>query len=329
MRAWWLCGLFSSVIGLIGCGAPVVETERMYMPPAATTIPAADASGTAVLLAAGYIANCDTVEDEATAKLLDQLDGTIATLGDNAYNDGTAEQFAACYEPTWGRHKARTRPALGNHDHHMPAAAGYFTYFGAHAGDAPHGYYSYNLGAWHIVVLNSECVTNNTCGPGSPQEQWLRADLAAHPARCTLAYWHHPRFSSGRLGNNPRVDPFWQALYDAGADVVLNGHDHDYERFAPQDPRGTRDDVRGIRAFVVGTGGTKLRPFTTIQPNSEARSAEAHGVLKLTLHAESYDWEFVPIAGQQYRDSGTAPCSPYMPTPSPSAQNVTAYNLTD
>jgi hypothetical protein len=206
---------------------------------------------TAVLVGAGDIADND-VNDEATAVLLETIPGTVITLGDNAYPDGTLAEFNAYYEPTWGRHKARTRPSVGNHDYFTPGASGYFNYFGAAAGDPAEGYYSYDVGDWHIIVLNSECAEVGGCEAGSPQEQWLQADLAANPAACTLAYWHRPLFSIGSTTSD--VYDFWSLLYAAGADVVLNGHAHYYERYAQQDPDGNADPVNGIREFVVGTG---------------------------------------------------------------------------
>jgi hypothetical protein len=257
-----------------------------------------------VFVGAGDIANCSNTQDESTAQLLDNISGTVFTLGDNVYPDGTASQFSDCYAPTWGRHKDRTRPAPGNHDYHTAGASGYYNYFGAVAGDPGKGYYSYNLGAWHIISLNSEV----GYASGTTQEQWLRADLAANNSMCTLAYWHHPRFSSGQHGNSSRSQAFWQALYDYGADVILNGHDHTYERFAPQNPSAQADPNLGIREFVVGTGGAGLYPFPTIQPNSQVRNNITFGVLKLTLHATSYDWEFIPIAGQTFTDSGSSNC---------------------
>ncbi len=222
---------------------------------------------------------------------------------------GAAQQFANCYDKTWGRLKSRTRPSPGNHEFHSSGAAPYFDYFGAVAGDPKKGYYSYELGAWHIIVLNSECGELGGCGVGSPQEKWLRADLAAHPVACTLAYWHKPLFSSGaKHGNDPEIKPLWQALYEANADVVVNGHDHDYERFAPQNPDGVRDPARGIREFVVGTGGKNTRAFAKIESTSEAHETGTFGILKLTLHSNSYDWEFIPIPGKTFRDSGTGTC---------------------
>ena len=256
-----------------------------------------------VFVGAGDIANCSRTQDEETAKLLDNISGTVFTLGDNAYPDGTTAQFNDCYGPTWGRHQNRTRPSPGNHDYHVNGAAGYFDYFGSAAGDPSKGYYSFNLGAWHIISLNSEISQN----AGSAQEQWLRADLAANQSVCTLAYWHKPRFSSGQHGNNSASQALWQALYDYRADVILNGHDHTYERFAPQNPGG-QADPNGIREFVAGTGGACLYPFPNIQPNSEVRNNTTYGVLKLTLHTTSYDWQFVPIAGQSFTDSGSSNC---------------------
>jgi len=262
-----------------------------------------------VLVGAGDIADCkDLTGAEATAKLLDQLAGTVMAVGDLAYPDGSKENFV-CYDKTWGRAKSRTRPAPGNHEFHAAGASPYFDYFGATAGDPKTGYYSYELGAWHIIVLNSECKDVGGCEAGSPQEKWLRSDLAAHPAACKLAYWHKPLFSSGGAhGNDLTVKPLFQALYDARADVVVGGHDHDYERFAPQNPDGAADPAHGIREFVVGTGGKNHRPFGESKPNSEVRDATAFGVLKLTLKPKSYDWQFIPEAGKSFTDSGTGAC---------------------
>ena len=263
----------------------------------------------AVLVGAGDIADCRTLAGaEATSKLLDKIPGTVMAVGDLAYPDGSKENFA-CYDKTWGRARSRTRPAPGNHEFHAAGATPYFEYFGVLAGDDKTGYYSYALGSWHIVVLNSECNGVGGCKAGSPQERWLRADLASHPVACTLAYWHKPLFSSGSAhGNDLTMKPLWDALYEANADVVVNGHDHDYERFAPQTPEGAADPGRGIREFVVGTGGKGLRPFGVSKPNSEARNADAFGVLKLTLHANSYDWQFIPEEGKGYSDSGSGAC---------------------
>jgi len=263
----------------------------------------------AVLVGAGDIADCrDLAGAEATAKLLEQIPGTVMAVGDLAYPDGSEENFE-CYDKTWGRVKSRTRPAPGNHEFHSAGAAYYFSYFGAAAGDPATGYYSYDLGTWHIIVLNSECKEVGGCNAGSPQEKWLRADLAAHPAACKLAYFHKPLFSSGSAhGDDLEIQPLWQALYDGSADVVVNGHDHDYERFAPQTPDAAPDPKRGVREFVVGTGGKNHRPFGTPRPNSEIRNADAFGILKLTLKATGYDWQFVPEAGKTFTDSGSGDC---------------------
>ena len=262
-----------------------------------------------VLVGAGDIASCSSSGDEATAKLLSHIPGTVFTTGDNAYEDGTASEFADCYGPSWGRFKDRTRPSVGNHEYQTPNASGYFGYFGAAAGDPDKGYYSYDRGEWHIISLNSMCGEVGGCGANSPMVTWLKEDLASNPTSCTLAYFHHPLFSSGsEHGNDPRMRPSWDALYEAGAEVVLNGHDHDYERFGPQTPAGEADPKRGIREFVVGTGGNSLYAFLPPKPNSQVRNVDAYGVLKLTLHPDSYEWKFVPVAGKTFTDSGSDGC---------------------
>ena len=258
----------------------------------------------AVLVGAGDIAVCASSGDEATADLVASIPGTVFTAGDNVYTNGTATEFADCYDPSWGRHKQRTRPVPGNHDYNTTAAAGYYGYFGSLAGDASRGYYSYELGDWHIVVLNS----NVDRTAGSAQDLWLRADLAGSSKTCTMAMWHHPRFSSGWHGSDPSMAPFWDALYEYGAEVVVVGHDHNYERFAPQTPTGEADAVSGVRQFVVGTGGVALRPVGTAIANSEARNDDSHGVLKFTLRAGEYDWEFLPVFGDSFTDRGSGTC---------------------
>jgi hypothetical protein len=277
--------------------------------------------GDPVLVAAGDIADCTSPNDEATAALLGNMpDAKVATLGDGAYPKGSASDYQNCYDPSWGAYKyfddgsPRTRPTAGNHDYMTAGASGYFGYFGDAASPTQpgctvscKGYYSYEWGSWHMVVLNSNCTKVGGCTATSPQVQWLKSDLSAHPSACTLAYWHEPRFSSVQTGT--RLKPFWNVLYKNGADVVLNGHQHNYERFAPQSPSGALDTAKGIREFVVGTGGETLHPFTTyIMANSEVREASTFGVLKLTLHANSYDWQFVPVAGRSFTDSGTTNC---------------------
>jgi hypothetical protein len=269
----------------------------------------AEAGGDPVVLAAGDIVGCNTLGDEATASLLDRLRGSVLTLGDHVYEDSTASDFRDCYDATWGRHKARTRPAIGDHEYRTPGATPYFNYFGAAAGDPAKGYYSYNLGAWHVVALNAVCAEIGGCGTGSPEEQWLRQDLVANQSWCTLVVLHKPRFSSGAVhGSSTTYEPFWQAMYDNGVDLVLGGDDHVYERFAPQTPAGVADPVRGIRQITAGTGGRVLYSFATIEPNSEVRNNDAFGVLEVTLHSMSYDWRFVPEAGRSFSDAGSTGC---------------------
>ncbi|MGQ0837849.1 CBM96 family carbohydrate-binding protein [Actinokineospora sp.] len=280
---------------VITTGSPTTTT-----PPTTTPPPPGDP----VLVGAGDIAASGT-GDNQTADLLDGIPGTVFTTGDNVYNNGTASEFTTYYNPTWGRHKSRTRPSPGNHDYNTSGATGYYNYFGANAGPSGQGYYSYDLGNWHVVSLNSE-VSKSV---GSPQEQWLRADLAATTKPCTIAYWHKPRFTSG-LNHAPDTStgPLVQALYDFNAEVIVTGHNHHYERFAPMTPNGSPDTARGIRHFVAGMGGVGFYGFGTIAPNSEARNNNTFGVLKFTLHANAYDWQFVPVAGKTYSDSGTTAC---------------------
>ncbi len=259
----------------------------------------------AILLAAGDISTCDWEEDEYTARILDDRPGTVAALGDNVQRDGLMEEFTDCYDPTWGRHKDRTKPTPGNHEYHTPDAEPYFEYFGDAAGTPGEGYYSYELGEWQVIVLNS----NIDMEPGSPQETWLREELEASDATCTVAYFHHSRFSSSTgHGGSSRVAPAWDALYEHGADLVLNGHEHIYERFAPQNPEGEEDLEYGIRQFTVSTGGARFRRIGEIAPNSEVRGTEAHGVLQVTLYPDRYEWTFLAIDGQVFSDSGSTEC---------------------
>ncbi|MEU1731685.1 DNRLRE domain-containing protein [Streptosporangium sp. NPDC020145] len=284
----------------------VVTTDTGSTP---TPTPTSTASGDPVLVGAGDISNSGS-GDSATAALLDSIPGTVFTLGDNVYNNGTTSEFNTYYDPTWGRHKARTRPVPGNHDYNTSGASGYYGYFGASAGDPSKGYYSYDLGAnWHVVVVNSNCSAVGGCNAGSAQERWLRADLAASTKPCTVAMWHHPRYTSG-ANHSPdtSVAPIVQALYDNDADLILTGHNHQYERFAPINPANQLDNARGIRHFVVGSGGASHYSFGTILPNSEVRNSDTYGVLKVTLHANSYSWQFVPEAGKTFTDSGTTAC---------------------
>lgn len=245
--------------------------------------------GSPVFVGAGDIAPCDSTGPELTAPLLDRIGGTVFTLGDHAYPAGTREQFENCYHPTWGRHRERTRPTLGNHEYEAPGAVPYFEYFGANAGPRGRGYYSFQVGDWLAISLDS-------MNGGAEQTAWLRATLAASASRCTVAYWHHPFVSSSPHATRAEVRELWRILYDQGADVVLTAHEHFYERFAPQDAKALRDPERGMRQFIVGTGGAPLYDFAGVHPNSEAR-IRAHGVLKLTLGPASYAWEFVSVTG--------------------------------
>ena len=250
--------------------------------------------------------------DLLTAALLDTMPGKIFTIGDNVYESGSAAEFANCYDPSWGRFKARTYPTIGNHEYELGNADGYFGYFGAAAGPRDKGYYSFDLGpSWHVIVLNS----NTSFVPakaGSAQEAWLRADLAANTRPCTIALWHHPRFysnSSSRGGTRGSMKPLWDDLYAANAEIVLNGHSHFYERFAPMDPDGQPDAARGIREFIVGTGGKSISVMSRRRPNSEAFNGAVYGVLRLTLDVDAYHWRFVPVPGAKtYADSGTTRC---------------------
>ena len=254
---------------------------------------------------AGTAKRCN---QRATAALIGPLNPTaVLPLGDDQYDQATASEFAGSYNPTWGVYKAITHPAVGNHEYETKGAAGYFAYFGAAAGDPKKGYYSFDVGAWHLIALNANCGKVGGCQAGSAQERWLAADLAAHPAACTLAYWHQPRFSSARQGDNAATAAFWSDLYAAHADVVLNGHHHHYERFAPMNPSGRDDAAHGVREFVVGTGGENLAPFATPEPASQAQG-HSFGVLQLTLHPSSYDWKFVPTTAGGFTDSGTQAC---------------------
>lgn len=263
-----------------------------------------------VLVGAGDIASCDRTQDDETARLLEDITGTVFTTGDHSYDVETLAEFEECYASSWGRHKARTRPAVGNHDYEIPNASAYFRYFGSAAGEPDKGYYSYDLGDWHIVVLNSNCKEIDGCKKGSEQEQWLRGDLAAHPTPCTLAYLHHPLWSSQLSSSTPAVRPLYEAMYDHGVDVVLTGHAHNYERFLPLDPTGKPDDTRGLRQIVVGTGGRSHGNISDgyVLANSEVRNDDTFGVLRITLRPSSYDWQFIPVAGKTFVDDGSAPC---------------------
>ena len=253
-----------------------------------------------VLIGAGDIAVCGSPSDSATASLIRATPGTVFTAGDNVYPNGTLSEFRTCYDEAWGSFKDRTRPSRQPRLQHQ-GGTGYYAYFGSAAGDPREGWYAYDLGAWRIYALNSNCGIVR-CDAGSPQERWLRADLATNPRTCVAAIWHHPRFSS--RGGHDSVAALWQALADANAKFVLSGHDHDYERFAPLDPTGAVDQIRGVRQLIVGTGGVGLNSFGATHPGSEVRNNGTHGIVKLLLHPWGYAWEFLPVAGRTFRDAG-------------------------
>jgi len=275
--------------------------------PSPTPSPPGVGSGTpgppAILVGAGDIGQCGSPAVAATAQLLDRVSGIVFTTGDNAYPNGSTANFRDCYEPQWGRHRQRTRPTPGNHDYDTGGAAAYFTYFGENAGPPGLGYYSYTAGSWRVLALNSEIHV----GAGSAQLQWLRSELSASRTACTLVYWHKPLFSSGPNGPNRDMREIWRILYEFDADLVINGHDHLYERFGPQDPDGNLDLERGIRQITVGTGGGPLYTPVTSARNTEAIGI-VHGVLKLTLSDNGYQWEFMGIPGVSFGDFGSGQC---------------------
>lgn len=272
-------------------------------------------AGSVTVVAAGDIACLPgQAPSESACRMRDTADvveaaapAAVLTLGDNQYEVGALDGFKESYDRSWGRFKAITRPSVGNHEYSTPRAAGYFAYFGAAAGPEGQGWYSFDLGAWHLVALNSNCSVIGGCGPGSEQFEWLEDDLAASGARCTLAYWHHPRFTSGYHGDDATVGPLWDLLHAASAEVVLAGHDHHYERFAPLAPDGT-PSPGGIRQFIVGTGGRSLFPTLLPHAGSEVRRAATFGVLVLTLTPDGYRWRFAPAPGDDFTDTGQGAC---------------------
>ena len=290
---------------------PAAAASPTPVPPTETLAPTHTPTPV-VLVGAGDIAVCNSPGAEITAKLIEQLpDAAVFTAGDNTNELVTdPAPLKPCFDQTWGRFKERIRPAPGNHDYFYPGASDYFAYFGAAAGQPGQGWYSYDLGAWHIDVLNSECDQVGGCQTGSPQETWLKADLAAHPARCNLAIWHRPRYSSGYHGSLPATQDLWKDLYAAGAELVISGHDHDYERFAPMDAGGALDPAHGITQFVVGTGGVPVPG--TIRPthaaNSQVIITGVYGVLKLNLRPDGYDWAFVADPAKPDTDAGSGMC---------------------
>jgi hypothetical protein len=302
---WRWLAVVTLCMACVQCGSQTPATPTSVTPPPDTSTPPVTdprpespppAGGAEVFVGAGDIATCE-MNSEATARLLDSIGGTVFTLGDHAYPRGAVAEFRDCYEPTWGRHKARTRPSPGNHDYESGSDT-YFSYFGANAGPHGLGYYEYQLGSWHVLALNS-----NTSLPA--QVTWLKNVLERNRSRCTIAYWHHPLYSSGPSAKVSGIRDWWEVLYEFGADVVLSSHDHLYERFAPQDDRGRFDAERGIRQFIAGTGGAPPHVARDRMPNSEL-IISTFGVLKLTLLADGYEWQFVPVSGPG--DSGSGRC---------------------
>lgn len=261
----------------------------------------------AILVGAGDIAACELKGARKTAQLLDSIPGIVFVAGDAAYGSAKVPNpFVTCYDSTWGRHKERTRPVLGNHDYEVTGLPMFFDYFGAQAGPRPDGYYSFDAGAWHIMALNS----NIAMSVNSPEYKWFRADLSAHRGQCAMAFMHHPRWSSGPHDGKERMIPFWELLAKHGASVMVAGHDHLYERFRPMNNGGGVDSVKGVREFIVGTGGGGHYPLGKVERGSEVRNDNTYGVLKLTLRPTDYSWEFIPVHGSTFHDSGTSRCHP-------------------
>ena len=318
-RGWLLATvatLVAATVAIAGCATgdvsapPTVSQSPDAVTPSPTANrPAGTGTGT-ILLAAGDIGRCDSTHDDSTGALVAGLAGVIATLGDTAYEDGSTEELADCFGGAWGPVKDRIRfAATGNHDIHTDGGEPLRDYMGSAASRDGRTWFSDQLGAWHVVVLDGNCgLFGRRCNSGSEQTQWLRDDLAASTAICTLALMHQPRFSSGHEhGNDRAVGPLWDALYAAGAELVLAGHDHDYERFAPQDPDGTADAARGITQFVVGTGGAELEPFGDVKANSLVRRDDVYGVVELTLEPDSWSFRFVGVDGSTH-DQGGGTC---------------------
>jgi hypothetical protein len=319
----WAQQLAGCVIGLAACslalpgGALAGRASHKLRAEQKSAVgkPGKSRPGTYVLVGAGDIAGCSSLAGAAaTARLIEKTAGTVFAAGDLAYERGTAEEFSKCYGTTWGKFKDRTWPVPGNHEYAAGKARAYFAYWGDRAGPAGKGYYSYDLGNWHVVALNTNCDVPELggCGAGSEQENWLKEDLAAHAKSCIVAYGHHALYSSGLLKKHavhPELRDLWRDLYAAHADLILAGHEHSYERFAPQNPDGGSDPENGIREIVVGTGGRSHSPLGEPLPNSEARNADTFGVLKVTLSPEKYAWEFIPVTGESgFHDAGEGTC---------------------
>src|SRR3954452_437409 len=296
-----------AVVGMMLATAPAVHAADPVVIAAGDI--AGDTADPFFLGGNGDIANC---AQRRTAALLDPATAVLA-LGDNQYNTGAFAQYLAVFDTTWGRFKSKMWAVPGNHEYGRPNASGYFQYFGSRVGTAGQGWYSFNLGQWHVIALNSECdfLPAGTCAANGPEDRFIRADLAANPRKCTMAFFHEPRFSSGSttVKNAQAVAPLWTTLYNGGADLVLTGHKHFYERFAPLDRTGTATTAAlGMREFIVGTGGEDQAATPVARTGSERRKGRVFGVLRLALHPSSYDARFVPEAGQTYSDVTTTAC---------------------
>ncbi len=289
-RRGWVIGVAIALVtasGLYACRkaqAPPIDIGPEPIDPYTEEI--------VTLVGAGDIGDCSMTGPEQTAKLLDAIPGTIFTAGDNVQGVGLASEYRDCFAPSWGRHFDRIRPSPGNHDYLAPGASGYFNYFASRAGPLNRGYYSYNIGSWHVVSLNS----NVAVDASSPQMQWLRNDLTVNRSPCIVAYWHHPLFDASLRDSEARMRDIWKTLFEFNAEIVINGHLHQYARLGPVDPDG-RPNQNGIRQFIVGTGGATLGGLKI-----------TWGVLKLTLRSRAFDWVFVPVAGESFTDSGSATC---------------------
>jgi hypothetical protein len=300
-----------ALAGALTAASPAV-TLAMKRASVATT------ATTYTLIGAGDIASCSSEADSQTAALIQSTPGTAFTAGDSVYPDGSPTYYTNCYAPAWGAFRFRTRPVPGNHDYYNnPGANGYFGYFGHKAGPSGRGYYKYDKGTWRVYALTSECVPTSKCFKN--QLAWLKNDLATNPRDCVLAIWHRPRFSTGPHGSSTRMADVFQLLYESGAEMVINGHDHMYERYMPLDGSGNPDPVTGLREFVVGTGGGPLYAFKTESPLIEVRDNTSHGVLRLDLSEGSYTWQFMPAGSGTFSDSGVGTCHSAPPAPPPTA----------
>jgi hypothetical protein len=292
-------------------GQPILNSPTEFSAPSSSITPTSLPTVTLtpaplpfVLVGAGDISICGQKGDDQTAELLADIPGTVFTVGDNSNENGTSYEYLNCFGPSWGQFLERLNPVPGNHDYVTDNASAYYDYFSGSPVTRGRGYYSFDLGGWHIIALNSVIDIRE----GSLQVQWLKDDLATHPSRCTLAYWHHPRWTSGESGDDGRVSAVWQILYEDGVDVVVNGNEHLYERFAPMDPNGELDLATGMREFVVGTGGASHYRFAQTHPNSQVLDNTSFGVLEFNLYPDGYTWEFIPVEGMHFTDTGSDVC---------------------